>query len=107
MVSSRDLGARSPVYSVRGSRAGSARLATTRRPPMPTYMVQASYTTVAWHKLVQRPENRMEALKPVIERLDGQILAWYYYFGDYAVVVSFEVPSNIKASAVSIARSGS
>ncbi len=36
---------------------------------MPTYMVQASYTTTAWNKLVQRPENRMEALKPVIERL--------------------------------------
>src|SRR5438552_2988627 len=106
-VSSRDLGARRLVYSVRGSFAGSARLAATRRPPMPTYMVQASYTTVAWHKLVQRPENRMEALKPVIERLDGHILAWYYSFGDYDVVVIFEVPSNVNAAAVSMAIMGS
>jgi uncharacterized protein with GYD domain len=74
---------------------------------MPTYMVQASYTPGAWHKLVQRPENRMEALKPVIERLDGHILAWYYAFGDYDVVVIFEVPSNINAAAVSMAISGS
>jgi uncharacterized protein with GYD domain len=74
---------------------------------MPTYMVQASYTTVAWHKLVQRPENRMEALKPVIERLDGHILAWYYSFGDYDVVVIFEVPGNVNAAAVSMAIMGS
>jgi len=74
---------------------------------MPTYMVQASYTTVAWHKLVQRPENRMEALKPVIERLDGHILDWYYSFGDYDVVVIFEVPSNVNAAAVSMAIMGS
>ena len=40
---------------------------------MPTYMVQASYTNIAWNKLVQRPENRMEALKPVVEKLGGQV----------------------------------
>ena len=39
---------------------------------MPTYMVQASYTSTAWNKLVQRPENRMEALKPVVEKLGGR-----------------------------------
>ena len=44
---------------------------------MPTYMVQASYTNTAWNKLVQRPENRMEALKPVVEKLGGQVLDWY------------------------------
>jgi len=31
---------------------------------MPIYMVQASYTSAAWNKLVQRPENRMEANGP-------------------------------------------
>ena len=74
---------------------------------MPTYMVQAAYTSTAWNKLVQRPENRMEALKPVIERLGGAILAWYYTFGDYDVVVIFEVPSNINAAAASMAIAGS
>lgn len=74
---------------------------------MPTYMVQASYTTNAWNKLVQRPENRMEALRPVIEKLGGRILAWYYSFGDYDVVVLFEVPNNINAAATSMAIAGS
>jgi uncharacterized protein with GYD domain len=74
---------------------------------MPTYMVQAAYTSAAWNKLVQRPENRMEALKPVIAQLGGQILAWYYAFGDFDVVVIFEVPSNINAAATSMAIAGS
>ena len=74
---------------------------------MPTYMVQASYTTAAWNKLVQRPENRMEALKPVVEKLGGHILSWYYAFGDYDVVVLFDVPSNISAAAFSMAIAGS
>jgi uncharacterized protein with GYD domain len=74
---------------------------------MPTYMAQVSYTRIAWNKLVQRPENRMEALKPVVEKLGGQILAWYYTFGDYDIVVLFDVPSNINAAAASMAIAGS
>ena len=74
---------------------------------MPTFMVQASYTNTAWGKLVQRPENRMEAVKPMVERLGGQILSWYYTFGDYDVVVLFEVPNNGTAAAISMAIAGS
>ena len=74
---------------------------------MPTFMVQASYTTPAWNKLVQRPENRREALRPVVEKLGGEIIAWYYACGDYDVVVLFDVPSNVNAAAFSMAIAGS
>ena len=70
---------------------------------MPTYMIQAAYANEAWSKLVQRPENRAEALKVVIERLGGKMLAWYYAFGDYDVVVLVELPTDIAASAASMA----
>jgi uncharacterized protein with GYD domain len=70
-------------------------------------MVQASYTSPAWNKLVQRPENRMEALRPVVEKLGGEIIAWYYAFGDYDVVVLFDVPSNVNAAAFAMAIAGS
>ena len=74
---------------------------------MPTFMVQASYTNTAWGKLVQRPENRMEALKPMMDRLGGRILSWYYTFGDYDVVVMFEVANNVTAAAIAMAIAGS
>src|SRR3990170_6716553 len=70
---------------------------------MPIYMIQASYTSGAWGRLVQRPENRMEALKPVIEQLGGQLLDWYYSFGEYDVMLLIDVPDNVKAAAASMA----
>jgi|RhiMetdeSRZDD1v2_1073273.scaffolds.fasta_scaffold654792_1 uncharacterized protein with GYD domain len=70
---------------------------------MPTYMLQAAYANEAWAKLVQRPENRAEALKVVIERLGGKMLSWYYALGDYDVVVMMELPSDIAAAAASMA----
>ena len=70
---------------------------------MAIYMIQASYTSGAWGKLVQRPENRQEALKPVIEQLGGQLLAWYYAFGEYDVMILVDVPGNVNAAAASMA----
>jgi len=70
---------------------------------MAVYMIQASYTSGAWGKLVQRPENRLEALKPVVEQLGGQLLAWYYSFGEYDVMLLVDVPGNVNAAAASMA----
>jgi uncharacterized protein with GYD domain len=70
---------------------------------MPLYMIQAAYTNEAWAKLVQRPENRAEALRPVVERLGGQLIAWYWAFGDYDVVVLVNMPNNVAASAAAMA----
>jgi len=70
---------------------------------MPLYMVQTAYTSDAWARLVQRPEDRAEALRPVIEQMGGRLLAWYYSFGDYDVVALVELPSNINAAALSMA----
>jgi len=45
----------------------------------------------------------MEALKPVIEQLGGQLLDWYYSFGEYDVLLLIDVPDNVKAAAASMA----
>jgi uncharacterized protein with GYD domain len=70
---------------------------------MPTYMIQAAYTTDAWARLVQRPEDRPEILKPVLEKLGGRLVAWYYCFGQYDVMVLVEMPDNVSAAAISMA----
>ena len=70
---------------------------------MANYMVQAAYTNDAWGRLVQRPEDRAEALRPVVERLGGQLLSWYYSFGDYDVMALIELPNNMNAAALSMA----
>jgi uncharacterized protein with GYD domain len=45
----------------------------------------------------------MEAMRPVIEKLGGKLHAWYYSWGDYDVVMLFDVPDNTNAAAVSMA----
>src|SRR5205809_6500080 len=74
-----------------------------RRRPMSIYMIQASYTSGAWGRLVQRPENRMEALRPVIETLGGRLLDWYYSFGEFDVMLLIDAPDNVRAAAASMA----
>jgi len=40
---------------------------------MASYMIQVSYTPEAWATLVKTPQNRLEAVRPAIERLGGRV----------------------------------
>jgi uncharacterized protein with GYD domain len=70
---------------------------------MPHYLVQVAYTPEAWQALIKNPQNRVEAVRPAIESLGGQIKEGWFAFGDYDVVVITEMPDNVAASALAIA----
>ena len=72
---------------------------------MARYLFQASYTSEAWAAQVGNPQNRVEAIRPVIERLGGRLENAYLCFGDYDVVVIAEMPDHISAAAFSLAAS--
>lgn len=72
---------------------------------MAHYLLQASYTNEAWAAQVSNPQNRMEVIRPVIERLGGRLESAYLAFGDYDVVVIAEMPDNVSAAAFSLATS--
>jgi uncharacterized protein with GYD domain len=72
---------------------------------MPYYMVQAAYSTEAWSGLVKNPQNRLEAVRPVVEKLGGKIEGGWLAFGEYDVVLICEMPNNISATAFSMAAS--
>ena len=66
---------------------------------MAQYMFQLDYTSDAWKALVQNPQNRLDAVRPLIESLGGTVLNAWYTFGDYDVVVMFDLPDNVSAAA--------
>jgi uncharacterized protein with GYD domain len=68
-------------------------------------LFQASYTSEAWEAQVSSPQNRIEVIRPVIERLGGHLESAYLAFGDYDVVVIAEMPDSISAAAFSLATS--
>jgi len=72
---------------------------------MPQYLVQAAYTPDAWAAMVKSPQNRLEAVRPVIEKLGGKTQGGWLSFGEYDIVVICELPNNVSAAAFSMAAS--
>lgn len=70
---------------------------------MPHYLQQVAYSTEGWEALVEKPENRIEAVRPAIEKLGGKIESAWFAFGDYDVVLIIQMPTNVDASAIAMA----
>ncbi len=70
---------------------------------MARYLYQVAYTPEAWETQVKKPEDRIEALRPVVRKLGGKIEAAYFAFGDYDLVLIVNMPDNVGAAALSIA----
>jgi uncharacterized protein with GYD domain len=70
---------------------------------MPHYLHQVAYSREAWQALVNNPQDRVEAVRPAIERLGGKIKDAYFAFGEYDIVVITEMPDNVNAAGLAIA----
>lgn len=70
---------------------------------MPAYLLQVAYTSEAWAAQLKSPGNRIEAVRPVIEKLGGKVESAYYAFGEYDLVAIIQFPDNVSASAFSLA----
>jgi uncharacterized protein with GYD domain len=70
---------------------------------MPHYLQQVAYSQEGWEALVANPQNRIEAVRPAIEKLGGKIEAAWFSFGDYDVVVIVDLPDNVSAAAIAMA----
>ena len=73
---------------------------------MPHYLHQVAYSREGWEALLAHPQNRIEAVRPAIEKLGGKIETAWFAFGEYDVVVITELPDNVSAAAISIAFAG-
>ena len=73
---------------------------------MPHHLHQVAYSSEGWAALLANPQNRIEAVRPAIEKLGGTIESAWFSFGDYDVVVITELPDNVSAAGISIAFAG-
>lgn len=72
---------------------------------MPLYMLQLSYTPEAWAVMVKKPQDRIEAVRPVVRKLGGKIETAYFAFGEFDLVAIVNMPDDVSAAAFSIAAS--
>jgi uncharacterized protein with GYD domain len=70
---------------------------------MPHFLHQIAYSREGWQAIVNNPQDRIEAVRPAIEKLGGKIDTAWFAFGDYDVVVITEMPNNVSAAAIAIA----
>ena len=70
---------------------------------MPYYLQQVAYSMEGWNALVKKPQDRIEAVRAVIEKLGGKIENAFYTFGDYDVVVIVQMPTNVDMTAIAMA----
>ena len=70
---------------------------------MAHYLIQISYTSQAWAHLLKNPQNRIDAVRPSIEKLGGKVECAFFAFGDYDLVVIIDMPNNVNAAAISFA----
>ncbi len=70
---------------------------------MPYFLQQVAYTTEGWTALVKNPQDRIEAVRPAIEKLGGKIESAFFSFGEYDIIVVLQMPDNVNAAALAIA----
>jgi uncharacterized protein with GYD domain len=70
---------------------------------MAFYALQAAYAPLGWATLLKDPQHRLEAVRPVVERLGGTIVHGWFSFGEYDLLVVCEMPDSVSAAALSMA----
>ena len=73
---------------------------------MPRFLQQITYTQESWQALIKNPQNRIDAVRPVVEKMGGKIESAWFAFGDYDIIVICELPDNASAAALAMAFAG-
>ena len=69
---------------------------------MPRYLLQVAYTPEAWAAQLKNPQNRVEVVGQLLQRLGGRFESTYMAFGEYDIVAVMELPDNVSAAAASM-----
>jgi uncharacterized protein with GYD domain len=70
---------------------------------MAHYLWQIAYSAEGWSALVKNPQNRIDAVRPAVEKLGGKIDSAWFSFGEYDIVAIVQFPDNVSAAAFAIA----
>jgi uncharacterized protein with GYD domain len=70
---------------------------------MPSYLVQASYTSEAIQTLVKKPQDRTPVIRATVEKLGGSVVGLWGSFGEHEIVLIIDMPDTVSAVAMKMA----
>lgn len=74
---------------------------------MPLFITYASYSTAGIKGIVDRPADRTEVIRTLVDKAGGKLLAAYMTTGQHDVVLITELPDGADAIAIGMAASAS
>src|SRR2546429_6805683 len=70
---------------------------------MSIYLMRFSYTPETWSRLIQNPEDRLDAARACREQVGGALHGFWYGFGEYDGYAILEAPDNVSMAGVVLA----
>ena len=70
---------------------------------MSLYLARFGYTPEAWAALIDEPQNREDAVRPVFEKAGCVLHGLWYAFGEEDGFVLYDAPSPSAAAAIAVA----
>jgi uncharacterized protein with GYD domain len=67
---------------------------------MPVYITQGRYTRDAVKGMIDKPEDRAEALSRLMSKAGAKLIGYYVTFGEYDFLTIAEAPSETQMAAV-------
>ena len=71
---------------------------------MAYYLLRAKYARDSMNALVQHPEGRMLTTARLLKEVGGR-LHYFFCFGEYDIVLLFELPDNVSAASLAMTMS--
>jgi uncharacterized protein with GYD domain len=65
---------------------------------MSMYLARFTLTSATWARLLEKPEDRRQALEPVFAAAGGKLYGFWYAFGDADGYVLGEFPDDVVAA---------
>ena len=72
---------------------------------MSLYLTRFSYTAETWSAMIERPEDRRDMARVIIESVGGKLHGFWYAFGQYDGYTLWEAPDNVRMASVALALS--
>ena len=69
---------------------------------MAFYLLRAKYAQDSMNALVQRPEDRMLTTTRLLKEVGGRLHYYFFCFGEYDIVLLFELPDNVSAASLAM-----
>ena len=74
---------------------------------MPYFLARAKVSKDYMQALVDRPEDRLVSTTRFLKGIGGRLHSYFFSFGDYDIVLLYELPDNVSAATLSMVLSAS